>query len=252
GSIKFTPQQLQEPETEEALAREVQKAAEANQNVRVFGAGHSSTPLVETKYLLLSVNKMKGLISYKEGKEATIYAGMKVKEAGAALQEVGLAMHNTGDVDVQNLSGAIGTGTHGTGLKLQNLSGMLLGARLVTASGEIIEKHIEDDPEFIHALRVALGTFGIFTQLRLKLQPAYKLLRQEYCAHIDDCLANLQELKTRNRNFDFYWYPRSDLAKLRTMNEPGQGMEDLPFAQRVMRKEDWSNQVLARTRELKF
>src|SRR5688572_31798751 len=121
GSIKFTPQQFTEPATEEALALVVQKAAAANKKVRVFGAGHSSMPLVETPDLLLSVNNMKGLISHKEGQEATIYAGMKVKEVGEALYKVGLGLHNTGDVDVQNLSGAIGTGTHGTGLKLQNL-----------------------------------------------------------------------------------------------------------------------------------
>src|SRR5688572_18004394 len=252
GSIKFTPQQILEPENEEELAREVEKAAAENKKVRVYGAGHSSMPLVETPDLLVSVNNMKGLISHKEGQEATIYAGMKVKEAGEALYKVGLGLHNTGDVDVQNLSGAIGTGTHGTGLKLQNLSGMLLGAKLVTASGEIIEKHLEDDPEFIKALRVGLGTLGIFTQLRVKAQPAYKLLRQEYCTHVDTCLEHLQELKTQNRNFDFYWYPRSDLAKLRTMNEPGQGMENLPFAELVMRKEGLSHEVLARTRELKF
>ncbi|HSI90795.1 MAG TPA: D-arabinono-1,4-lactone oxidase [Adhaeribacter sp.] len=253
GSLKFTPNEILNPKTEEQLADAIGQAARQNRKVRVFGAGHSSSELFLTDDLLVSVNELQGLISHDESKkEATIYAGMKVKQAGTALQEVGLAMHNTGDVDVQNLSGAIGTGTHGTGKKLPNLSAMLLGARLITASGQIIEKHIEDDPEFIKALRVSLGTLGIFTRLRLGLQPAFKLIRQEWCTHIETCLQHLDQLENENRNMDFYWYPRSDMAKFRTMNEESEGKRNYDFAKCVMHEEGWSNEILPRSRHLKF
>ena len=253
GSLCFTPKQLVHPKNEKEIAKAVAKAAKEGRNARVTGARHSSSPLIETEDTLISLDKLQGLVSHKrEAGEATIYAGMKVHDAGQALYKVGLAMHNTGDVDVQNVSGAIGTGTHGTGKKLQNLSTMLIGARLITASGDIIDKHIEDDPEFIRALRTSMGMLGIFSQIRLKLQPAFKLHRREWCTHIEQCMEHLEDLKEKNRNFDFYWYPRSDLAKLRTMNEPDQDIGDIPYATLVKDEEGWSHEILPRERSLKF
>lgn len=40
---------------------------------------------------------------------------MILHKAGDALLKLGLATHNTGDVDVQTVAGAIGTGPHGNG-----------------------------------------------------------------------------------------------------------------------------------------
>jgi FAD/FMN-containing dehydrogenase len=177
---------------------------------------------------------------------------MTIHDAGKAFLEVGLATHNTGDVDVQTVAGAIGTGTHGTGRKLQNLSTMLIGARMVNGTGEIVEYSLEQHPEIIRALRVSLGALGIFTEIRLRLVPAFQLRRREWCTHIDDCMANLDQLIAENHNFDFYWYPRSDEAKLRTLNPPGAGSNSLLFAQVQKESTAWSNEVLPRRRELKF
>lgn len=253
GSLCFTPQQQIFPESETEIVSLVKNTAQNGKKIRVVGAGHSSTPLVQTDETLLSLRNLQGLVSYDKAKnEATIKAGMLVKEAGQALQEIGLAMHNTGDVDVQMVAGAIGTGTHGTGHKLQSLSSMLIGARLVTASGEIIEKQLEDDPDFFQALQVSLGTLGIFTQLRLKLLPAFKLHRREWFTHIDNCLYHLDELVQQNRNFDFYWYPRNDMAKIRIMNPPGEGMQHIPYAKLDKEMEGWSAEILPRFRNLLF
>ena len=48
-------------------------------------------------------------------------------------------MHNTGDVDMQFLCGAFGTGTHGSGKTLQNLSGMIKGCHMIDGKGELQE-----------------------------------------------------------------------------------------------------------------
>lgn len=253
GSLRFRPRKIETPENEASLADLVRRAADEKRTVRVVGAGHSSSPLVETDDLLVSLKHFQGVVSHNaEACEATIGAGMTVHDAGEALFEIGLATHNTGDVDVQLIAGAIGTGTHGTGKRLGNLSTMLAGVRMVTADGEIVERSIDRDPEFIRAARVALGTLGIYTQLKLRLLPVFQLHRKELCAQIDTCLAHLDELIAENRNFDFYWYPRSDMAKIRTLNPPGEGPGDLPYAECVDEKRGWSAEVLPRTRELEF
>jgi FAD/FMN-containing dehydrogenase len=253
GSVRFHPDDIQTPENDEALASLVRRAGEQGRVVRVVGAGHSSSPLVETSELLVSLEKFKGLESHDNAAgEAVLRAGMTVHEAGSTLLEHGLALHNTGDVDVQTLEGAIGTGTHGTGAKLQNLSSMLIGVRMVNARGEIVECHEQSDPKTLRALRVSLGSLGIFTALRVRVLPAFQLERREWCSQIDDCRPHIDQLIAENRNFDFYWYPRSDEAKLRTLNPPGQGTTHLPFATVQKQYTGWSNEVLPRHRELRF
>jgi FAD/FMN-containing dehydrogenase len=252
GSIRFSPQRIETPESEDELAHLVREAASQGRHVRVVGAGHSSSPLVETPELLISMEKLTGLISHDNAaSEAVLWAGTRIEDAGKALLDLGLALHNTGDIDQQFIGGSVGTGTHGTGRALQNLSSMLIGGRLITGTGAITEFSIERDPELVCAARVALGTLGIFTHMRLKLLPAFKLHRQEWCTHVDKCLAHLDELIESNRNFDFYWYPRSDRAKLRTLNLPG-GDHTIPYAELVLDETDWSAMALPKKRVLKF
>lgn len=253
GSLRFTPGEIYTPESEEEVVALVNKARVEKRKVRVVGAGHSSTPLVKTDDYLLSLKHFKGVENPDSNKNrATVLAGMTVKEAGKELHRYGLAMHNTGDVDVQTVAGAIGTGTHGTGERLQNLSSMLVGVRMVTGKGEIIERGIEEDEDLFHALRVALGTCGIFLKMRLQLQPTYELHRKEWCVPISKCLENLKDLKKNNRNFDFYWYPRSDMAKIRVMNKVGEKMPDIPYGRLELEKKGFSHEILPRSRSLKF
>lgn len=252
GSLQFTPSEVHTPESEEEVVQLVKSASENKKKVRVVGAGHSSSPLVKTDDILLSLEHFKGVETPDtENYRATVLGGMTVKEAGKELYRYGLAMHNTGDVDVQTVAGAIGTGTHGTGAELKNLSSMLYGVRMVTGTGEIIETTREEDPELLRALQVALGTCGIFLKMRLQLLPVYKLHRREYCVPLDKCLDNLEKLK-ENRNFDFYWYPRSDLAKIRIMNEDGDKMPDIDYGSLELEKKGYSHDILPRARHLKF
>jgi FAD/FMN-containing dehydrogenase len=253
GSLRFTPAAIETPQNEEELSEIIHDAATLNRKVRVAGAGHSSSPLVETRDVLVSLEHFKGLVSYDQDKhEATLRAGMTVHEAGQALLQVGLALPNTGDVDVQTLSGAISTGTHGTGRTLRNLSDGLIGVKMVNGRGEIVDYSSKKDPEFFCAARVSLGTFGIFTEITLKLQAAFTLERREYCASYDYCMEHLDHFIDNNRNFDFYWYPRRDETKLRIMNPPGEGDQKLDGARLVREDKGWSADILPRTRELKF
>ncbi|MEG9326765.1 D-arabinono-1,4-lactone oxidase [Salinimicrobium catena] len=251
--MAFQPGKVFEPESEEEVCDIIRKASRQGKKVRVVGAGHSSSPLVKTEDFLLSLKHFRGVESPdRETAQATVPAGMTVKEAGKDLFRYGLAMHNTGDVDIQTLAGAIGTGTHGTGKNLKNLSSMLIGARMVTGKGEIIEVSQMKDPQMIKALQVALGSCGVFLKMRLQLQPVYNLHRKEWCIPLEKCLENLEELQNNNRNFDFYWYPRTDLCKIRVMNEEDHKMPEVPYGNLEMEQQGHSHEILPRSRHLKF
>jgi FAD/FMN-containing dehydrogenase len=253
GSVHSNPLVMVCPETEAEIAEVVRGAISKGRRVRPLGAGHSSSPLVPTDDVLLSLESFTGLLDHDaERSEATVRAGTTLSDAGDALHAVGLAFHNLGDIDKQTIAGAFSTGTHGSGYTLPNLASLLIGGRLVTSDGEIRAFSIEQDPDLTAALQVSLGTLGILTELRLRLLPSYQLHRQEWCAHIDDCLVHLPELVERNRTMDFYWYPRSDEAKIRLLNMPDEGTTNLPYARLVQDKTDWSHSVIAQQRELRF
>lgn len=253
GSLRFVPGQVFYPESEDEVAALVKKAGRQGKKIRVVGAGHSSTPLVKTDDYLLSLKHFNGVEAPdRDQKQATVLGGTVIKEAGKDLWRYGLSMHNTGDVDVQTVAGAIGTGTHGTGKNLKNLSSMLAGVRMITGTGEIVDLDKEKDKNLFRALKVSLGTCGIFLKMKLQLVPAFQLHRKEWCTTLKNCLENLEDLQNNNRRFDFYWYPRSDMAKIRVMNEPEVSMPEVSYGNLEVEKEGKGHLILPKSRHLTF
>ncbi|TYL38793.1 oxidoreductase [Natronococcus pandeyae] len=247
GSVSFEPDRILEPESEDELQEIVRQCAEEDRTVRVAGAGHSWTPVVRTDDIVVSLTNMTGVVDHDpEAKTATLYAGTTLEEAGTKLHDRDLALPNLGDVTMQTVAGAFGTGTHGTGPEFENLAGSLVGGRMVTGSGEIREFSAEDDPDLLRAAQVSLGTLGIFTEVQLDLQTTYKIQRREYCTTWRECRDHIPELIEENRNFDFYWYPRSDEVKLRLLNGPGGGTDhdDLSYATLVETQTGWWQGVI--------
>lgn len=254
GSLTFTPQSAISPRTQAELCEIIRNANLSNKKIRVVGAGHSSSPLVETTDILISLDHFQGLKSFdKKNNLAEVGTAVTVHEVNASLQKVGLALFNAGDVDVQRLAGAIATGTHGSGKTLQNLASLLYGATIVTATGDVMSFNEKDSPHIMRALRVSLGSLGIMTSMILKVVPLFKLHRLELCTSIDDCMNHFDQLCEENRNVDFYWYPRSDMAKIRILNEPGKGSTSFPFQFTVDADEEgWIGEILPKKRTLKF
>ncbi|MFC6903589.1 D-arabinono-1,4-lactone oxidase [Halalkalicoccus tibetensis] len=253
GSVSFEPDRILEPENEDELRAIVRRCAEEGRTVRVAGEGHSWTPVVETDDVVVSLGNMTGLVSCDaDAGTATVRGGTTLDEAVTELHERNLAMENLGDVTLQKVAGAVGTGTHGTGPAFENLAGSLVGGRLVTGTGEVREFDAESDPDLLDAVRVSLGSLGILTELRLDVRPTYKLQRREYCARFEDAWGHFEELVEENRNFDFYWYPRSDEVKLRLLNPPGGGTDasDLEYATLVELDTNWWHEAIPAHNEI--
>jgi FAD/FMN-containing dehydrogenase len=241
------------PTSEDALALLIREAREAGKTVRVVGAGHSSSRLVETSGLLVSMEKLQNLESWDQvACEATLGAGITLDDAGGKLAKLGMAFANLGDVDYQTVAGAMGTGTHGTGVGLRTISAHLVGGRLVTGTGEIKPFAAARDLQFLQAARVSLGTIGILTALTLRLAPAYQLRKRTWCARVEDCVGNFAEIASKHRHVDFYWYPRSDETKIRTMDMIEDPPAELTFARLQTDETGWSHEVMPNARELRF
>ena len=245
GGLRFRPSQALAPKHEDELVDIVLRAGAAGRTIRPIGSGHSSSPLFSTDDTLISLKNLAGLKSYDlESRQATVGPGSELRSISRELHSVGLSPPNYGDVATQTVAGVISTGTHGSGKGLHNLSMMLIGGRMVTGSGKLVELDIEVDPDLVRAARVSLGTLGVLTEARLQLASAYELERTEWCTTLRHCLDGLDRLGDENRNFDFYWYPRSDQVKLRCLNAPGRTPDYGAFAVRVEHRRGPPHEVI--------
>ncbi len=187
--------------------------------IRVLGAGHSFNALCATDHQTIQLDRLTGLVSVdREQKEATVWAGTRLRDLGPLLARQGLAIENQGDVDTQSLGGALATGTHGTGTRLGCMASQARELTLVTGSGDSLILSRRNDERRFRAVAVSLGALGIVSQVRLKLCPAYRLSEVRRRVPLDECLTNVAAISPRHRHFEFFWFPYSDLALTKTLD----------------------------------
>jgi FAD/FMN-containing dehydrogenase len=226
GNQSFTPGHAAAPRDEEEVAALVRQAAQLGSRVRVAGAGHSFTPVVSTDGLLLDVSALTGVVSADpERKRATALAGTTIREFYEPLWREGLALRNQGDIDTQQIAGAVATATHGSGIRNTCFSGVVRGVRLVTATGELRDIS-ESEPELLRAAQVSLGMLGVMTQLELEVTDAYRLTEQVDLWPWQEVLDRWDELVHDHRHFGFFWLPAEESAALYNLASHGGTMAD--------------------------
>ena len=226
GNQSFAPSSIAAPRDEEELAALVKQAAERGIGVRVAGAGHSFTPVVQTDGLLLDLSALTGVVhTDAANKRATALAATRIRDFYEPLWEAGLALRNQGDIDTQQIAGAVATGTHGSGTRYTSLSGVVRGMRLVTATGELRDIG-EDDLDLLHAAQVSVGMLGVVTRLDLEVTDAYRLREQVGLRSWDDVMEHWDELVSQHRHFGFFWLPTEESGALYNLDGHGERLTD--------------------------
>lgn len=217
--ISWQPKQILQPSSEKEIQQIIKTALNKKQTVRIVGSAHSFNPLWVTNEILVNLDNYQGLINVdKEKMQATIKAGTKLYTLGDLLYENGLAMENLGDIDKQSIGGTIGTGTHGTGLNFGTISTQVKALRFVNGVGEIVKCSEIENFELFKAAQVSLGALGIITAITLQCVPAYRLKLVNKKEPLKEVMQTFKERITTNRNFEFYYFPKSETAWTKTSN----------------------------------
>jgi FAD/FMN-containing dehydrogenase len=226
GNQSFTPGFAAAVRDEEEVAALVRGASERASAVRVAGATHSFTPIVETDGLLLDLSRLRGVVATDpEQKRATALAGTLVRDFYEPLWAQGLALKNQGDIDTQQIAGAVATATHGSGIRNTCFSGVVRGVRLVTATGEVREID-ESEPDLLRAAQVSIGMLGVMTRLELEVTDSYRLTEQIDLWSWEEVLERWDELVHEHRHFGFFWLPAEESAALYNLASHDQTMAD--------------------------
>ena len=145
--------------------------------VAVRGGGHNPAGhCVLDGGLVIDLSQMRGVEVDSEARIARAQGGSTWLDFDAATQVFGLITPGgvVGSTGVTGLTfgGGIGHLTPQHGLTCDNL----VGAELVTPSGEVVHASADENPELLWGLRGAGGNFGVATRVDFRLYPLERVV----------------------------------------------------------------------------
>ncbi|WP_420783076.1 D-arabinono-1,4-lactone oxidase [Streptomyces sp. LPB2020-019-1HS] len=210
GNVSARPARQVRPASVEELADQVRRAAQDGLRVKAVGTGHSFTSIAATDGVLIRPDLLTGIHDIdRSAMTVTVAAGTPLKVLNAALARAGLSLTNMGDIMEQTVSGAISTGTHGTGRDSGSIAAQVKGLELVTADGSVLTCSATENPDVFAAARIGLGALGIVTAVTFAVEPLFLLTAREEPMPLERVLAEFDELWAENEHFEFYWFPHT-------------------------------------------
>ncbi|PJF02015.1 FAD-linked oxidoreductase [Streptomyces carminius] len=231
GTAEVRPLRTVAPATTGALAEVVRRAAEDGLRVKAAGTGHSFTAAAVTDGVLIRPDRLTGIrrIDRAAG-TVTAAAGTTLRHLNRELAAAGLSLTNMGDIMEQTVSGAVSTGTHGTGRGSGSLAAQLRALELVLADGSVLRCSPEENADVFAAARTGLGALGVISEVTLAVEPLFLLTAREEPMHLGAVLADFEHLVRDNEHFEFYWFPHTDRCVTKRNNRsPGPAAPLPPF-----------------------
>jgi L-gulonolactone oxidase len=213
------PARVETPASLDAAVDLVTRARAEGLRVKPVGSGHSFTAAAVTDGVQVRLDGFDGILGCDTTTGlVTVGAGTPLHRFNPALERRGLSMSNLGDIDRQTISGAISTGTHGTGSQLGGLATQVRGLQLVLADGSVLDCSADVEPDLFHAATVGLGAFGLITAVTLQCEPAFRLTAVEEPLPLEDVLDGFEGFAEANDHFEFYWFPHTRVALTKRNN----------------------------------
>jgi FAD-linked oxidoreductase len=226
GNQSCAPTEIRRPTTEAELVAIVRDAAARDLRVKCIGAGHSFTPIACTDGVMVDLTGYGRVLSHDgEARTVTVEAGITLSTLCDELDRRGLAMENMGDIAYQSIAGATATATHGTGWHFGNLSSRIVGLRLITGDGSILDANPQENPDVLDVARVGVGALGVVSTVTFQAVPAFRLHAIEEPMRVDEILADFDGYMSSADHVEFYWVPHTGWAltkRNRRTDEPAQ------------------------------
>ena len=205
------------PRTTDQVIAAVNRARETGHTVKPIGASHSFSAVGATDGVRLDFSRLRGVVSADIARgRVTLWGGTHLWELPGILRPMGLALENMGDIDRQTITGATQTGTHGTGLRFGGLSTNIVGATLVTGTGELLTISETENTELLPAIQLGLGALGVLVTVTVQCVPRFLLEVVEAPARFADVRESFAERSQAHDHFEFYWFPHTKGVRTKT------------------------------------
>lgn len=231
GTASAHPARRVNPTDPGQLADAVTAAGRDGLTVRPVGSGHSFTDVAATDGVAIDLSGWRGIVAADtETGLVTVRAGTTLRELNAALDDLGLAMTNLGDIDAQTIAGAIATGTHGTGALFGGMATQVAGLELVLADGSLVSCSPTDQPELFGAARLSLGALGVVSTVTLRCEPAFAVAADERPEPVDELLERFDGEVAAHDHVEFHWFPYGRTALVKRNDRLPVGTETRPLS----------------------
>ena len=171
-NVVYEPRHRYTPRTEEEILAIL--ARHRGGQIRVQGAGHSWSGIVEATDVLLNLANFSDVTveAARAGDVARVGAGATIEKIVAALRKTAFSLPTLGAITRQTIAGATATATHGSGNA--SLSSFVRTVRLACydAGGSPVIRTISSGDELL-AARASLGCLGVIVELTLELVPRF-------------------------------------------------------------------------------
>jgi L-gulono-1,4-lactone dehydrogenase len=251
GDQGCVPARIERPRDRADLIEAVRRATDQGLTVRAVGSGHSFTDAACTGGVLIEMGELSRVLEVqREAGLVRVEGGIGLRALNELIWGHGMALENLGDIDRQTVSGAVSTGTHGTGARFRNLSSTIEAMELILPDGTLLEVSPDSEPELLPAVRVGLGALGVIGTVTLRTVPTFSVRRTDSPLPLAETLERLQDLADGSEHFEFYVFPHTEVALLRqserTDDPPKPRNPALEFGQEVI-LENWVMGAIART-----
>ena len=177
GGFDRHPSAIVRPLEVSDVERVVRLAGEHGFTLAVRSGGHGGAGYcMPDGGVVIDLHDMKGIDVDPEARTAWAQTGLTAGEYSSAVGAHGLAtgFGDTGSVGIGGitLGGGIGYLTRKHGLTIDSV----IGAEVVTASGETLQVDSSSHPDLFWAIRGGGGNFGIVTRFKYRLHPVSKIV----------------------------------------------------------------------------
>eukprot|EP01130_Rhizamoeba_saxonica_P013080 TRINITY_DN554_c0_g2_i1.p1 TRINITY_DN554_c0_g2~~TRINITY_DN554_c0_g2_i1.p1 ORF type:complete len:382 (+),score=68.77 TRINITY_DN554_c0_g2_i1:326-1471(+) len=142
--------------------------------------------------------------------EVKCQAGTTIDTLNNVLQDNGMALANLGSISEQTISGAIATGTHGSGYNSGVIATTILELDLITASGEVIQCSRDHHQDIFLAALCSLGALGVVSTVTIQCVPAFFLKAKSQSMTLSDFLSDYDNLAKAEEFVRYHWYPHTN------------------------------------------
>jgi FAD/FMN-containing dehydrogenase len=208
-TVRTSPTAWEAPASEEEVSKTVTAAASAGHRVRVVGAGHSWSGIAAPEGVAVTLDQLSGIVDCGPG-WVKVRAGTRLRHLYRDLAVRGEVLPIVASIAQQSVAGAVATGTHGSSLEHGNLSSLVIGARLVTADGSVVD--VGEDDERLEAVRVHLGALGAVTELTLRTEPTFNLAETIEVIPIGRVAAMVEGMGHSAEYVKLWWMPHTPNA----------------------------------------
>lgn len=132
--------------------------------------------------------------------------------------KLNLAMINVGSISDQTLGGIVTTATHGSGINYGVISTHVLALKVLLADGNIVHCSRQERPELFIASICGLGSTGLLLDIKLEVEPAFRLREELDTFKFDDAVDNMEALVDASEHVRFWWFVSDGSIRVSSAN----------------------------------